>query len=125
MTGLGLISPAPADGAIVHLPLPTLVYPIQVLFTDGSPYLPPIPPAEVLYAGPAPLEVGGLFQVNVRIPSGTTGGQFTILVQVPDDLSGGGGSPGANVFITPLTPSVSEPRDVRPTMPGARPVRVP
>jgi uncharacterized protein (TIGR03437 family) len=124
VTGLGLISPAPADGAIVQLPPPTLVNPIQVFFTEGSPYLPPIPPAEVLYAGPAPLEVGGLFQVNVRIPSGTTGGQFTILVQMPDDLSGSVGSPGANIFITPLTPSVSEPRDARPTMlPG--PDRVP
>jgi uncharacterized protein (TIGR03437 family) len=124
MTGLGPISPVPADGAIVQLPLPTLVYPIQVLFTDLSPYSPPLPPAEVLYAGPAPLEVGGLFQVNVRIPSGTTGGGFSILVQSPT-LSGSVSGPGANVFITPLTPSVSEPRDVRPTMPGVRPVRVP
>jgi uncharacterized protein (TIGR03437 family) len=123
VTGLGPISPTPADGAIVQLPLPTLVYPIQVLFTDTSPYLPPIPPAEVLYAGPAPLEVGGLFQINVRIPSETTGGGFIILV-VPV-LSGGTGSLAANVFITPLTPSASEPQDVRPAMPGARMDRVP
>jgi uncharacterized protein (TIGR03437 family) len=75
-TGLGPISPTPIDGSIVQLPLPVLANPVQILFagqpTDPNTLPPPIL-GEVLYAGPAPLEVGGLFQINVRIPSGTTG----------------------------------------------------
>jgi len=83
VTGLGGISPAPADGALVQLPLPALVDPIQIAFSNAKSNSPAIPPAEVLYAGPAPLEVGGMFQINVRIPLGTSGG-FAILIQSPD-----------------------------------------
>jgi uncharacterized protein (TIGR03437 family) len=78
-TGLGDISPAPINGSFVQLPLPALINPVQIYFyaTEGNPIL-----AEVLYAGPAPLEVGGLFQINVRIPSGTTG-VFSLSSSVP------------------------------------------
>jgi uncharacterized protein (TIGR03437 family) len=82
LTGLGAISPAPADGAIVQAPLPALVNPIQVAFANADVQSPGIPPAELLYAGPAPLEVGGMFQINVRIPKGTSG-QFAILSESP------------------------------------------
>jgi uncharacterized protein (TIGR03437 family) len=84
-TGLGPISPTPIDGSIVQLPLPVLANPVQILFA-GQPtnpnMLPPPIQGQVLYAGPAPLEVGGLFQINVRIPSGTTG-RFEISLAPP------------------------------------------
>ncbi len=83
VTGLGAISPAPADGAMVQFPLPALANPVQVAFANAGVHAPAIPPAELLYAGPAPLEVGGMFQINVRIPEGTTG-EFAILSQYPD-----------------------------------------
>jgi uncharacterized protein (TIGR03437 family) len=80
VTGLGSISPVPADGAMVQFPLPALANPIQVAFANAGMHAPAIPPAELLYAGPAPLEVGGMYQLNVRIPEGTTG-DFAILSQ--------------------------------------------
>ena len=100
VTGLGAITPTPADGAIVQLPLPTLVNAVQVFFANADFHDPMLIPAQVLYAGPAPLEVGGMFQINLRIPSGT-GGSFQINVQFPD---GGGSSGSAEVAITPLPP---------------------
>ncbi len=83
VTGLGAISPVPADGAMVRFPLPALANSIQVAFANAGTNAPAIPPAELLYAGPAPLEVGGMYQVNVRIPEGTTG-EFAILSQFAD-----------------------------------------
>jgi uncharacterized protein (TIGR03437 family) len=83
VTGLGAISPVPADGAMIQFPLPALVNSIQVAFANAGDHAPAIPPAELLYAGPAPLEVGGMYQVNVRIPEGTTG-EFAILSQFAD-----------------------------------------
>jgi uncharacterized protein (TIGR03437 family) len=41
-------------------------------------------PAEVSYAGAAPYEVGGVMQVNVRIPAGTASG-----ANVPVQVSAG------------------------------------
>ena len=69
-TGLGAISPAPPDGAIVQLPLPALVNMAQVNFRPADPQNTNSIPAEVLYAGPAPFQVAGLYQINIRIPSG-------------------------------------------------------
>jgi uncharacterized protein (TIGR03437 family) len=102
-TGLGAISPAPADGAIVQLPLPTLVNPVQVNFTAADPQNTNSIPAEVLYAGPAPFQVAGLYQMNVRIPSGSAG-----LFYIPGNYFSSGGA-GAKVFVTPVPPSTSEP----------------
>jgi uncharacterized protein (TIGR03437 family) len=67
VTGLGPLSSEPADGSVVGLPLPTLVNGVQVGF------IPSFPPfwnaGEVQYAGPAPFEVAGLYQINVKIPT--------------------------------------------------------
>jgi uncharacterized protein (TIGR03437 family) len=67
-TGLGALTPSPADGAVVSPPLPAQQLPIQVLFTwstsDGS--LPGS--AKILYAGPAPGEIEGLAQISVQVP---------------------------------------------------------
>lgn len=74
-TGLGPIAPIQSDGAVVNLPLPTNVLPVTAQATT-----PPIffqPPQfidlEVTYAGPAPYEVAGVSQVNVRVLSSVAG----------------------------------------------------
>jgi uncharacterized protein (TIGR03437 family) len=66
VTGLGPLSPEPADGSIVGFPLPTLVNGVQVAFyVSGNA---DAVSSQVLYAGPAPLEVAGLYQIDVRVP---------------------------------------------------------
>ncbi len=125
LTGLGSISPAPADGATVQLPLPVLVNTIQVAFANADVHSPAIPPAEILYAGPAPLEVGGMFQINVRIPEDASGA-FAILSQSPDGSSYYGASMLA-VATQPANPadSVNEARPRTTPQPGSRTGRVP
>jgi len=44
-------------------------------------------PAEVLYAGGAPNQVAGLFQVNVRIAADTPAGEVPVEIQVGDAVS--------------------------------------
>ncbi len=68
LTGLGALSPTPRDGEFTQFPLPTLVNPLFVLERGGSFGL-VIRPLEILYAGPAPLEISGLFQINFRVSS--------------------------------------------------------
>ncbi len=99
MVGLGPLSPGVPDGTIVGTPLPALTAPVQVEFASGfanlaGPFSPPPPPtvAQVTYAGPAPFEVAGLYQVNVQVPSGVLG-MVTILV-------GPVGAPVASVNVT-------------------------
>ncbi len=72
LAGLGPVFPPPADGVLVQLPVPSLEYTAQA-FVCCQP-IPPnglnsAAPAEVKYAGPAPLEIAGLFQINIRVPS--------------------------------------------------------
>jgi uncharacterized protein (TIGR03437 family) len=74
LTGLGAVTPQPTDGAVIQLPLPTLVsmpqvYGEEVLSGSGNISSEILVPLQVLYAGPAPLEVGGLFQINFAVPS--------------------------------------------------------
>jgi uncharacterized protein (TIGR03437 family) len=66
VTELGPLSPEPADGSIVGLPLPTLVNGVLVGFFSSE--HPAAVTGEVQYAGAAPLEVAGLYQINVTIP---------------------------------------------------------
>ena len=78
-TGLGMITPAPTDGAAISLPLPANVLPVQVLFTDPN-FHDPLPLLDtVLYAGPAPFEVVGLTQINVPATAAVT-----LQVTLPD-----------------------------------------
>ena len=86
MTGLGALSPAPADGSIAQLPLPVLTSQVQIAFQTGmsAGLILIMAPGEILYSGPAPLEVGGLYQVNVRIPDQARWGGLTLTVQTPD-----------------------------------------
>jgi len=75
-TGLGPISPPPADGTVVGVPLPSNVvqtvvegleisYPI-LPFGGGGVYSVPAP---TTYAGPAPDLVAGATQVNFQVPA--------------------------------------------------------
>jgi trimeric autotransporter adhesin len=74
LTGLGTMTPSPADGSIVQFPLPTQDLKIEVVFSwlyanflMYTGYF--SANGEILYAGPAPLEVEGLSQINVSLPS--------------------------------------------------------
>jgi uncharacterized protein (TIGR03437 family) len=75
--GLGPIAPAQQDGAVVLPPLPsnTLFAYIQFLtinsFPGGGTAINP----EMLYAGPAPLLVSGVTQINFRA-TGQSGGAY-------------------------------------------------
>ena len=70
-TGAGAFTTSVPDGELVGLPLPTLQAPVTA--TVGG------LPAEVTYQGPAPAQVAGVLQVNVRIPLGLSGPQGVVL----------------------------------------------
>jgi uncharacterized protein (TIGR03437 family) len=79
-TGEGQTQPGGIDGAIATASnLPHPVQPVQV-WIDGI-------PAEVQYAGGAPGQVAGLFQVNARIPAGASTGDVPIVIQVGQSRS--------------------------------------
>jgi uncharacterized protein (TIGR03437 family) len=87
-TGEGQTTPAGVDGALATgaaLPKPKL--PVQV-WIDGQ-------PATVQYAGAAPGNVAGLFQVNVQIPAGAGTGDVPIVIQVGDAQS----QPGMTISV--------------------------
>jgi len=83
-TGLGLLSPAPADGSIVAVPGPALLDKVNVWFFPSPANT--ATAGETVYAGPAPLEVAGLFQINVRIPLSPVTAVSTaeIVVEIPN-----------------------------------------
>jgi uncharacterized protein (TIGR03437 family) len=77
LLGLGPLTPAVGDGTIITTPLPLLTAPVTVQFATGFPvgFIPTTPPvtAQVTYAGPAPFEVAGVYQVNVIVPATALG----------------------------------------------------
>lgn len=86
-TGFGVTSPSLRDGEVVGGLLPALQLPVAVA-VDGI-------PAELLYAGPAPQLVAGVFQVNFRVPVGVKPGQAAVTV-----TAGGHSSPpGVSVSV--------------------------
>jgi uncharacterized protein (TIGR03437 family) len=87
-TGEGQTQPGGLDGRLAaggNLPRP--VKPVQVL-VNGQ-------PADVSYAGAAPGQVAGLFQVNVRIPLDAPSGDVPVEVRVGDARS----QPGITVAV--------------------------
>jgi uncharacterized protein (TIGR03437 family) len=50
--------------------------------------------AEVVFAGAAPGQIGGVYQVNVRVPSGLAAGGHPLVVQV-----GGQAAPAVKVWV--------------------------
>lgn len=71
-TGLGTITPVPPDGGVIGLPLPAQdlqVNILELLGVEDFTNLPVWGGVAVLYAGPAPYEIEGLSQVNLRLPA--------------------------------------------------------
>jgi uncharacterized protein (TIGR03437 family) len=70
-TGLGPITPAQADGALIDLPLPSNVLAAQVgtEMPMGFQWTKVFQPYPVTYAGPAPYLVAGESQINFQVPS--------------------------------------------------------
>lgn len=71
VTGLGAMTPEPADGSITPLSEPSQDLSVAVPYYTGSPSQMAVPwgEAEVLYAGSAPLQVEGLEQINLVVPA--------------------------------------------------------
>jgi uncharacterized protein (TIGR03437 family) len=65
-TGAGTFKSNPVDGAVIGLPLPEFLSPLTLQIGGID--------AELLYAGPAPGLVSGVFQINARIPMGVESG---------------------------------------------------
>ncbi len=79
-TGEGHTNPGGTDGQIATIVTPRPVLPVSAL-VGGF-------PAAVLYAGAAPGQVAGMFQVNVRLPSeASSGPAIPVTVQVGTKVS--------------------------------------
>jgi uncharacterized protein (TIGR03437 family) len=86
VSGLGAITPAPVDGSLNPIPLATQNLAVQIQYVD-EPFGNPDPlPARIVYAGPAPLEVVGLSQINFVLPPQELlySNSFAVLVTLPD-----------------------------------------
>lgn len=89
--GAGQTTPPGRDGALggVDGPLGNFKLPLKV-FIDG------VQASDVLYSGPAPGLVEGVFQINVRIPANARHpGNLPVLVQIEDKVS----QPGVTVAV--------------------------
>lgn len=87
-TGEGQTMPGGIDGAIANgglLPKPTRDVRVWM---NGR-------PAEVTYAGAAPGQVAGLFQVNARVPGDLPPGEIPVEIQVGDSKS----QPGITIAV--------------------------
>jgi uncharacterized protein (TIGR03437 family) len=89
-TGAGQTTPGGRDGAVAGVggAVGTFKLPIKV-FIDG------IVATDIAYSGPAPSEIEGVFQINLRIPPGVRSGNMRVVVQVGDKLS----QPGVTVAV--------------------------
>ncbi|MDX2269119.1 MAG: CARDB domain-containing protein [Bryobacter sp.] len=72
-TGAGTFRSQPIDGAVIGTPLPEFLQALTVEI-GGQ-------PAEILYAGPAPGLVSGVFQINARIPANVPPGAAPVVVK--------------------------------------------
>jgi uncharacterized protein (TIGR03437 family) len=72
IAGLGPLAPSQPNGSFVGTPLPSLQFPVTVNI-GGL-------PAQVVYSGPAPTAVAGLYQVNCVIPLATPSGNAAVTV---------------------------------------------
>jgi uncharacterized protein (TIGR03437 family) len=90
-TGLGPVTPVPADGALVQLPLPQNVLEVAVQgswcfpFTCSS-----FPTYQVTYAGPAPYLVSGASQINFQVV--LFGGEISLFLPATQ-------SPGFAIYV--------------------------
>lgn len=87
VTGLGTMTPQPPDGAVTPYPPPRQDLNLRITYSYSR--TPPLN-ARTLYAGPAPLEVEGLGQINLAAPpppasSFDAGPYIGIAVASPDN----------------------------------------
>jgi len=79
-TGEGVTNPPRTDGPIVTTaPYPSPTQPVSVNVSGK--------PAEILYAGSGPLELSGLFQVNVKLPNDIPSGNIPVILRVGSSQS--------------------------------------
>jgi uncharacterized protein (TIGR03437 family) len=78
-TGLGLTAPVVPDGSLAGAPLPQLTASVRVQVGGAA--------ADVLYAGPAPGQIAGLMQINIRVPQSISTGLVALLVIAGDNPS--------------------------------------
>lgn len=89
LTGAGLMSLGNQTGGVSPSnPLPTLPSTSQAQVTIGG------QPAQILYAGGAPGEITGLYQINVVVPANIGSGPQSVVVEV------GGAQTQGNVTLT-------------------------
>lgn len=87
VTGLGLTAPVIPDGSLTATPLPQLRAPVRVQVGGAA--------ADVLYSGPAPGQIAGLMQINIRVPQSIATGLVPLLV-----IAGGNPSqPGVTLAV--------------------------
>jgi uncharacterized protein (TIGR03437 family) len=77
-TGEGQTSPAGVNGAILPSRLPLPVPNAAVTVTIGGV---PVSAADINYAGEAPGEISGVFQVNAKIPPGVGPGAVPVVIR--------------------------------------------
>jgi uncharacterized protein (TIGR03437 family) len=100
-TGLGSVTPAPPDGSLTPVPLPVQNLQIRVEVPNPDQHSPQPYFTTAPYAGPAPLEIAGLTQLNVQVPGFLLeySGPFAVWVTLPDGTSAK--SPPFNIWIAP------------------------
>jgi uncharacterized protein (TIGR03437 family) len=100
VTGLGTITPQPPDGGLTPYPPPT--QDLNVRVTYGYSRTPPLN-ARTLYAGPAPLEVEGLGQINVAAPpppeSNLDAGPYIVISATSPDYQTQAYSPAVGIWV--------------------------
>ncbi|HLI83898.1 MAG TPA: hypothetical protein VKV17_08265 [Bryobacteraceae bacterium] len=111
LTGLGATSPATPDGAVSQAAPPAPAFQVQVVFTWQTQCSLRMSSESVtvnpLYAGPAPLEVEGLSQIDVAVPSPPP-------PTPPNDCSPVPGNGGPMVAIQVLVPGAAAPVSSQP-----------
>jgi uncharacterized protein (TIGR03437 family) len=82
LTGAGQTDPLLTDGTINASTTERIVLPVKAEIGGAE--------AEVLYAGPAPGIIAGVFQINVRVPDAAGAGPASVYVSVGETKSQSG-----------------------------------
>jgi uncharacterized protein (TIGR03437 family) len=95
-TGLGPISPALRDGAVIGLPLPYNLLPVSIMSLYVFPYIGAVvvTPFNFTYVGPAPDMVAGASQINLVVPAGYASHFAPIYLTLPSAQS-----PGFSLYV--------------------------
>ncbi len=93
-TGLGQTNPAGVDGGVTPLTnYPKQAYPIALSISRNPLFGTPVP-MQVLYGGPAPGLVAGVFQINALIPEGVQPGENFVAI-----AAGPGAGPAVTLYV--------------------------